>query len=113
MEPGGGRRDSLAASREAGLERASHGPKIGINCPELRIERNFVLSIDTILAYLISIAIITFGIVWAFVSNAGSAVAPAWLVLGILTVVIGLVSLWCEYSGWSQAVRRTAPHRPR
>ena len=58
------------------------------------------MSIDTILAYLISFAIIAFGIVWAFVSNAGSAVAPTWLVLGILTVVVGLVSLWREYDKW-------------
>ena len=55
---------------------------------------------DTILAYLISFAIIAFGTVWAFVSNAGSAVTPAWLVLGILTVVVGLVSLWREYGRW-------------
>jgi len=54
-------------------------------------------SMDTILAYLISFAIIAFGAVWAFVSNAGSAMAPAWLVLGILTVVVGLISLWREY----------------
>ena len=55
---------------------------------------------DTILAYLISFGIIAFGTVWAFVSNAGSTMAPAWLVLGILTVVVGLVSLWREYDKW-------------
>ena len=52
------------------------------------------------LAQLISFAIIAFGTVWAFVSNAGSAMAPAWLVLGILTVVVGLISLWREYGRW-------------
>jgi hypothetical protein len=55
---------------------------------------------DTILAYLISFGIIALGTVWAFVSNAESTVAPAWLVLGILTVVVGLVSLWREYGRW-------------
>ena len=58
------------------------------------------MSMDTILAYLISFAIIAFGIVWAFVSNAGSAVAPVWLVLGIPTIVVGLISLWREYCSW-------------
>ena len=56
---------------------------------------------STILAYLISVAIIVFGIVWAFVSNAGSAVAPAWLVCGILTIAVGSISLWREYSRWT------------
>ena len=58
------------------------------------------MSMDTILAYLISFAIIAFGIVWAFVSNAGSAVAPVWLVLGFPTIVVGSISLWREYGSW-------------
>ena len=59
-------------------------------------------SMDTILAYLISFAIIAFGTVWTFVSNAGSAVAPAWLICGIPTIVVGLVSLSLgrEYGSW-------------
>jgi hypothetical protein len=35
----------------------------------------------------------SFGIVWVFVARAESAVARAWLTLGVLTVVVGLISL--------------------
>jgi hypothetical protein len=51
---------------------------------------------DTSLAYLISVAIIVFGIWTMVVAAPGSNVFVFWIVGGLLTVIVGLLSLLGE-----------------
>jgi len=50
---------------------------------------------DTVLAYLISLGIIGTGIAW-IVAGAKSATSAMWIVLGVLTIAVGLISFLTE-----------------
>jgi hypothetical protein len=53
-------------------------------------------AMDTVLAYLISIGIVGFG-VWIVAADiAGSDIVPIWIVLGLLPIAVGLMSLFGE-----------------
>jgi len=53
--------------------------------------------VNNILEYLVSLGIVGVGIVWTVAAaKAGSALSPAWIALGILTIVVGLISLLAE-----------------
>jgi hypothetical protein len=52
---------------------------------------------DTKLAYLISLGIIGFGVIWIVVgAKAGSATLFVGIALGVLTIIVGLISLLIE-----------------
>jgi hypothetical protein len=53
--------------------------------------------VNNILEYLVSLGIVGVGIVWTVATTkAGSALSPAWIALGIPTIVVGLISLLAE-----------------
>jgi hypothetical protein len=50
--------------------------------------------VTKILKYFVSLGIVGTGIVWIIAATrAGSALFPAWIALGSLTIVVGLISL--------------------
>jgi hypothetical protein len=55
---------------------------------------------ETLVAYLISIGIVAFGI-WTFAVAASAAPGPflVWALLSLLTVTVGLLSLFLEIQG--------------
>jgi len=49
----------------------------------------------TALAYLISLAIVAFGVIW-IVAGMNSATSAIWIAIGVLTIAVGLISLLTE-----------------
>jgi hypothetical protein len=61
---------------------------------------------NTVLSYLISIGIITFGVCLIAYTKGGPDAFPVWSLLGLLPIAVGLISLIAEIRnhrvGWSQ-----------
>jgi hypothetical protein len=53
-------------------------------------------AMDTALAYLISVGIVGFGVWVIAATKAGSDIFLIWIVLGLLTIAVGLISLLGE-----------------
>jgi hypothetical protein len=53
-------------------------------------------AMDTALAYLISVGIVGFGVWVIAAAKAGSDIFLIWIVLGLLTIAVGLISLLGE-----------------
>ena len=51
---------------------------------------------ETALAYLISVGIVGFGVWVVAAAKTGSDVFPIWIVLGLVTIAVGLMSLLGE-----------------
>jgi hypothetical protein len=51
---------------------------------------------DTIPAYLVSLGIIGAGAIWIF-AGTGPATSGLLTAIGVLTIAVGLISLWTEF----------------
>jgi hypothetical protein len=52
--------------------------------------------VNNILEYLVSLGLVGAGIVWIVAATKATALFPAWIALGILTIAVGLISLLAE-----------------
>jgi hypothetical protein len=85
-----------ASCADATLSTTRYRPRFSIFWKRpIGIERVTNAMSDTALAYLISLGILGFGVVW-LVASAHSAAPAVYVAIGIPTVAVGLASLFTE-----------------